>query len=118
MQPVNERAGKEVKAYFKTVSGDPTIPPTAHWRLVDTTYNNDPTILQDWTAEEPEPLLDPTSGALLAVRIICNIDGAHNRTTRGRRESREVQVVAAMDTPYEWSAKAQYFVLPMAGGRS
>lgn len=115
MRLCNEQSGLEFEARFGSADGAPSIPLTAHWRLRCVT--NDVT-LKDWTEATPETLVGD-SGAIVGVRVVIDVDGALNALvdrTR-RRETREVQVVAAKDTPREYSETLQYGVVALSGGR-
>lgn len=115
---VNEGSGREYAAYFESTPGVPTVPVTAHWRLV-MVQNNKTQILQDWTEATPIVETDPITGAITGVRIEINIDGALNTMVDStlRREGRELQVVASKGSPREYSKTEPYFVQPMSGGR-
>ena len=119
MRPINERSGREFTAYFEGVTGEPQAPATGHWRLVGR-QNGAIVVLQDWTEETPEPVFDPATGGVTGIKITIHIDGMHHRIASGRRirEERELQVVADMDLPREYSQTEEYYVTPMAGGRS
>jgi hypothetical protein len=115
---INERSGREFTAFFETVGGDPQVPGTAHWRLVRDAMGS-VTVLQDWTPETPEVVTD-ASGGITGIKISINVDGMHHRMTepRLRRDPRQLQVVADMDSPREYSQVEDYYVQAMAGGRS
>ena len=120
MRAVNERSGREFGAYFENTTSEPQAPGTAHWRLVQV-YLGSVTILQDWTEETPVAVTDPATGGVTGIKITIHVDGMHHRFTsssRARREERELQVVADMGTPREYSQTMTYYVEAMAGGRS
>ena len=118
MRLINERSGREFGAYFEKTTGEPQAPTTGHWRLVRD-YMGSVSVLQDWTEETPVAVTD-ASGAVTGVKISIHVDGAHHRigTPGIRRDPRELQVVADMNTPREYSEKEEYYVEAMAGGRS
>lgn len=118
MRLIKESSGREFEAWFETVAGAPTVPPSAHWRLVDTT-NGLNEALTDWTAVAPEIRTDQT-GAMIGVRVVVNVPGSLNRI-RNRanlREGRELQIVAAKDQDQEYAETLPYYVTAMAGGRT
>jgi len=118
MRAVRERSGREFSAYFEDAANAPSIPGTAHWRLIG--YPRDAVVLQDWTPEVAEPVFDAATGGVKGIKITIYVDGIHHRlgTPRRPREERELQVVADMGTPREYSEVISYFVEAMAGGRS
>jgi hypothetical protein len=119
VRAVNERSGREFTAYFKSKSGEPAIPGTAHWRLIACPETS-AAVLQDWTPEVAEPVFDAESGGVTGIKVSINVDGMHHRvgTPRRPREERELQVVADMGTGREYSKTVRYYVEAMAGGRS
>src|SRR4051812_14040891 len=112
MRITNAGNGREFEAWFETVSGEPTVPPTVHWRLRCMTTG---TLLQDLTEVPIEIISDGTG--ITGVKATIEIDGALNemQNTRNPREVRQLEIIAAYGTPHQYSEEPlQYYVFNTA----
>jgi len=109
----NEHTGVEFTAWFTSNPGVPTLPLSVHYRLRCLT--ND-LVLQDWTELAPEIIADETG--ITGVKVVIDVDGALNvlQDSNNRRETKQLQVVAAKDTPREFS-KFRDYAVANGGGR-
>lgn len=108
MRLYNEFSGVEFDAWFESNPGEPTIPPTVHYRLRCET--NDQTVI-DWTSV-PYEIISADDG-ISGVRAHIEIPGSANQilNAANRREVRDLQVVAAKDQDREYSDSIQYYVV-------
>ncbi len=114
MRLYNERSGVEFDAWFESNPGEPTIPPSVHYRLRN--VDADLTLI-DTTAVPYEVV--SAEGTMTGVKAHIEIPGTVHvlSNTSAKREVFELQVFAGMGTPREYSDTHQYYVVKM-GGRS
>lgn len=108
MKVYNEHSGVEFSAFFESIPGVPTVPPSVHWRLRCLTTD---TLLQDWT-EIAYEIQSDDAGAVIGVKAAIDIDGSLNvmQDTNNRRETKQLQVVAGKDTAREYSKFHEYAI--------
>jgi hypothetical protein len=102
-----QKSGVEVRFEFRDQSGQPYIPDTAHWRLVDDATD---TVHQDWTAETVQATYSGVT--LTAAYAVANISGSVNTIvdSRNSRELKVVTMVADKDTDREFSDEIDYYL--------
>jgi hypothetical protein len=106
MRVYNEKSGAEFEAWFESLPGVATVPVSAHWKLENKTAKK---VMQDWTEVAVEIQSDETG--ITGVKIDVEIDGALNtRQTATSREQMRLWVVAAKDTPREYSQSFDYYI--------
>lgn len=115
MRLFNERSGVEFDAWFQSYPGEPTIPPSVHYRLLCVTTGK---TLIDWT-EVPYEILSSEEG-IDGVKAHIDIAGSDNilQSRASKREVKELQVVSGKDTDREYSEVLQYGIVPMTGQRA
>lgn len=108
MRVYNAGDGAEFRAWFEATPNVPTVPQSAHWRLRDLTSR---TVLQDWT--EVTPVEVYANGARTGVYALIEIDGTLNvmQDDCRRRETKQLQVVAAKGTARQYSKYFEYAVV-------
>lgn len=107
MRVYKDGDGVECKAWFESVPNEPAVPLSAHWRLRCLTSG---TVLQDWTELTPVEVYE--NGVRTGVYAIIEIDGTLNaiRDATLRRETKQLQVVAAKGTPRQRSEWYEYAI--------
>ena len=108
-----ERTGLEATVRFYDHEDVAAVPATVHWRLDCVTTGE---VLQDWTEETPEATYDEL-GNVIDCWVTVEIDGALNaiQERRNTKEVKAFQVVAAKDTPREYSYVHEYAVKRLPG---
>ncbi len=100
MAQFTQKSGVEIRFSIKDAAGNPYLPETAHWRLVDDATD---TVMQDWT--EVTPAATYVNGTLTAVYATVEIPGPINVMTNSAksRERKVVPFVVDKDTDREFS---------------
>jgi hypothetical protein len=99
--------GIEFRAWFEARPGEPTFPPSVHWRLRCLTNN---LVLKEWAELVPEAVTE--AGALVGVRVLIEVDGEYNaiQNAENRRETKQLQVTAAKGTARQKSEFREYAI--------
>lgn len=111
MDVINERSGVEFTAHFEDAAGNPTVPPSVHWRLDCESTGK---VLQSDTAIDPVTVTDESG--IVDCYVTVNIPGSLNTIQGGDwRELKTLLVIAAKDTDGEYSQEYQYYVRNIRG---